>query len=225
MRIAVIVPCLDEAAHIASTLSRLQYLRQNGHQLIVVDGQSKDESVALATPLADHVVSHQRGRAIQLNYGSQIAEADILLFLHADTQLPDDADTLIIEQLAQSERQWGRFNVRLSGNHYWLRVVEFMMNMRSRWSGIATGDQAIFIERDLFEKIGGFPEISLMEDICLCKTLKRHCKPLCLNETVITSSRRWEEKGIWRTIVLMWRLRLAYFFGADTKQLKRQYDS
>jgi len=225
VRIAVIVPCLNEARHIVSTLSRLQYLRQNGHQLIVVDGQSTDASVALATPLADNVVSHQRGRALQLNHGAQITNAELLLFLHADTQLPDNADTLIIEQLAKSKRQWGRFNVRLSGKHYWLRVIEFMMNTRSRWSGIATGDQAIFVDRELFKKVGGFPEISLMEDICLCKHLKPYSKPLCLSEPVITSSRRWEEKGIWRTILLMWRLRLAYFLGIDTKQLKRQYDN
>lgn len=225
MRIAVIIPCLNEATHITATLSRLQTLRQNGHQLIVVDGQSDDNSVALATPLADHVSSCQRGRALQMNHGAQLTAANILLFLHADTQLPNNSDQLIINHLSNSNRQWGRFDVQLSGKQPWLRVIAFMMNLRSRLSGIATGDQAIFVRRELFEKIGGFPAISLMEDICLSKQLKRQTKPICLTEKVVTSSRRWEEKGMWRTIFLMWRLRLAYFFGIDAKQLKRQYDN
>lgn len=225
MRIAVIVPCLNEAAHIAATLLPLQALRQNGHQLIVVDGQSDDNCVELATALADHVVSCQRGRALQMNHGAQLADADILLFLHADTQLPEASDETITKHLANSNRQWGRFDVRLSGKQSWLRVIEFMMNRRSRLSGIATGDQAIFVQRDLFNKVGGFPAICLMEDVCLSKQLKRHSKPICLTEKVITSSRRWEEKGMLKTILLMWRLRLAYFLGANPKQLKRQYDS
>ncbi len=226
MRIALIVPCLNEAAHITTTLARLQTLRHNGHQIIVVDGHSDDNTAALAAPLASQVVSCQRGRARQMNHGAQLADdADVLLFLHADTRLPEAADKLIVDKLSQSSRQWGRFDVRLSGEQLCLRLVEFMMNQRSRLSAIATGDQAIFVRRGLFEKIDGFPDIALMEDIGLSKRLKQHSKPIHLPEKVITSSRRWEQQGVWRTILLMWRLRLAYFFGADPQQLKRQYDS
>ncbi len=225
MRIAVIIPCLNEAAHITATLSPLQALRQNGHQIIVVDGQSDDNTAALAAPLADQVVSCSHGRAQQMNYGAQLADADVLLFLHADTQLPQGADQLIVDQLSQSSRQWGYFGVRLDGKQFWLRLVEFMMNQRSRLSAIATGDQAIFVQHALFEKIGGFPNIALMEDIGLSKQLKHYSKPIQLSDKVITSSRRWEKQGVWRTILLMWRLRLAYFFGADPQDLKRQYDS
>jgi len=225
MRIAVIIPCLNEAAHITATLTPLQALRQNGHQIIVVDGQSDDNTAALAAPLANQVVSCPHGRAQQMNYGAQLADADVLLFLHADTQLPQSADKLIVDQLSQSSRQWGCFDVRLGGKQFWLRLVEFMMNQRSRLSAIATGDQAIFVQRALFEKVGGFPNIALMEDIGLSKQLKHYSKPIRLSDKVITSSRRWEKQGVWRTILLMWRLRLAYFFGADPQDLKRQYDS
>ena len=226
MRIALIIPCLNEAAHITATLARLQTLRHNGHQIIVVDGYSDDNTAALAAPWASQVVSCRRGRAQQMNHGAQLADdADVLLFLHADTQLPEGADKLIADKLSPSSRQWGCFDVRLSGAQLSLRLVEFMMNQRSRLSAIATGDQAIFVRRELFEKVGGFPDIALMEDIGLSKQLKQHSKPIHLPETVTTSSRRWEQQGVWRTILLMWRLRLAYFFGADPQLLKRQYDS
>ncbi len=225
MQLAVIVPCLNESERIAATLAPLRTLRKQGHQIIVVDGGSEDNSIELAKPLADTVVTTQCGRACQMNHGASLTKADILLFLHADTLLPSNAAELICQGLISTHKDWGRFDVKLSGNQYWLRVVEFMMNQRSRITGIATGDQALFVRRELFDKAGGFPEIPLMEDVELSKQLKKTSRPLCLKERVITSSRRWEQQGVWRTIVLMWRLRLAYFFGADPSQLKQQYDN
>ncbi|PCH60694.1 MAG: glycosyl transferase [Gammaproteobacteria bacterium] len=225
VRIAIIIPCLNESENMTAIMLRLQPLREKGHHIIVVDGLSDDNSVELATPFADQVAISKRGRAQQMNYGATLTDADVLWFVHADTALPQDADQTIIHHLSKSNRQWGRFDVQLSGKQFWLRLIEFMMNQRSCLSGIATGDQAIFVHRDLFKKSGGFKNIELMEDISLCKKLKHYSKPICLKEKVITSSRRWETQGVWRTILLMWRLRLAYFFGADPKQLKRRYDN
>ncbi|MEI2783937.1 MAG: TIGR04283 family arsenosugar biosynthesis glycosyltransferase [Candidatus Competibacter sp.] len=158
-----------------------------------------------------------------MNAGARQANGDILWFLHADSLPPPDALSLIRAALAGRERGWGRFDVRLSGRRPSLRMVEFSMNLRSRLTGIATGDQGIFVRRDLFERIGGYPPIALMEDIALSRTLKRYGRPVCLRQRVLTSSRRWERDGIARTVLLMWRLRLAYFLGADPDRLARIY--
>lgn len=158
-----------------------------------------------------------------MNAGSKVARGEVLLFLHADTFLPEGADKLIIDGLNQQGKSWGRFDVRLSGRHFLLRITEWLMNWRSRLTGITTGDQGIFVQRKLFEAVGGFPEIDLMEDIALSKTLKRQGRPLCLRHRVLTSSRRWEKNGIFRTIVLMWFLRLAYLLGADARSLAQFY--
>lgn len=225
--ISIIVPVLNEATAIVSTLSSLQPLRAAGHEVIVVDGGSHDATLALATPWADQVIRAERGRARQMNAGADLACHEVLLFLHVDTQLPDNADQLIIEGLRNSGRhppQWGRFDVQLSGKHFLLRIIEHSMNQRSRLTGIATGDQAMFICRDLFQRVGGFPDIPLMEDITLSRLLKRHTLPLCLRQRVITSSRRWEQRGIVRTMLLMWRLRLAYALGADPQRLAQLYE-
>lgn len=222
-RISIIVPALNEAAGIGDTLAPLQPLRARGHEVIVVDGGSTDATPARARPLADRVVASARGRARQQNAGAAQAAGDVLLFLHADTRLPADADRLVLDGLRASGRGWGRFDVRLSGAHPLLRVVERMISLRSRLSGIATGDQAIFIRRDWFTRAGKFPEIPLMEDVALSRTLRRMGPPLCLRDRVLTSSRRWEERGVLRTIVLMWRLRLAYALGADPARLAERY--
>lgn len=222
-RISVVVPALDEAAEIAATLSALAPLRGRGHEVIVVDGGSTDGTPELAAPLADRVVRSARGRAAQQNAGAREARGGVLLFLHADTRLAEGADRAVLEGLRRSGRGWGRFDVRLSGGHPALRVVERMISLRSRATGIATGDQAIFVRREWFEAAGGFPEIPLMEDVALSRALKRRGRPLCLRESVVTSSRRWEERGIARTILLMWRLRLAYALGADPERLARKY--
>ncbi len=220
-QLSIIIPTLNEADHIEATLRPLQALRQQGHELIVTDGGSTDATVALATPLCDRVIHAPKGRARQMNAGARHACGNYLLFLHADTFLPENAAALISSALQTA--RWGRFDVKLSGRPRLLRIIEFMMNLRSRLSGIATGDQAIFLRRDLFEEISGYPEIELMEDIELSRRLKRHGRPACLKERVFTSSRRWEENGIIKTMLLMWRLRLAYFLGARPERLNRHY--
>jgi len=219
-KVSIIIPTLNEAATIQTSLAALQHYRQAGHELIVSDGGSTDETCLLSQSWADKVISSSSGRASQMNAGATHSSGDILLFLHADTQLPGQALEPIIKQNLPG---WGRFDVKLSGCHPLFRLIETMMNLRSRISGIATGDQAIFIDQELFHHIGGFPEIPLMEDISLSRQLKKHSKPLCLRQRVTTSSRRWEQHGISRTILLMWRLRLAYFLGADPVKLAQHY--
>lgn len=222
MQLSIIVPVLDEAAGITGQLQALQPLRVRGAEVIVVDGGSTDGTQALAAPFADRVASATRGRAAQSNAGARCASGDTLLFLHADTRLPVDADRLIAAALS-STRAWGRFDVRIAGLHPMLRVVAAMMNLRSRLTGIATGDQGMFMTRAAFERCGGFPPIALMEDIALSRALLRLSRPACLRERVITSGRRWERQGVWRTIALMWRMRLAYFLGADPARLATRY--
>jgi rSAM/selenodomain-associated transferase 2 len=222
VRLSVIVPCRDEAEGIVAALDALQPLRRDGHEVIVVDA-SEDATANRARPLADRVLRAPRGRARQMNRGAALARGDVLLFLHADTRLPPAGDRAISEGLAGSGRAWGRFDVRLSGRRPALRVVEAFMNARSRLTGIATGDQAIFVTRDAFRAVGGYPEIPLMEDIALSKALGRLGRPLCLRDRVTTSSRRWERDGVVRTVLLMWSLRLRYFLGADPADLARRY--
>jgi rSAM/selenodomain-associated transferase 2 len=222
-RISIIIPALNEAAALPATLAPLQPLRARGHQVVVVDGGSVDGTLQVARAMADRVIASPRGRAAQQNAGAAASESDVLLFLHADTLLPPDADRLVLDGLAASGRGWGRFDVRLSGTAPLLRVVERMMGLRSRATGIATGDQAIFVRADWFRRAGGFPPIPLMEDVALSGALKRLGPPLCLRARVTTSSRRWEERGIARTIVLMWRLRMAYALGADPARLADRY--
>lgn len=222
--LSIILPVLNEASGIVAALQALAPLRTAGAEIIVVDGGSADQSVALATPLADRVLSAARGRASQMNAGAAIAHGKVLLFLHADTCLPAEADRLVGQAIAAS-RQWGRFDVRIEGKSPWLPLVAAMMNWRSRLSGIATGDQAMFALRDTFRAVGGFPDIPLMEDIALSRRLRASGRPACLAARVTTSGRRWETRGVWRTILKMWRLRLRYFFGADPQQLASEYDA
>jgi len=222
-RIAIIIPVLNEAAQISMVLKVLQAWRGPDCTLIIVDGGSSDDTVAQAVPLADQVIVTPKGRAVQMNAGAAATRSEILWFLHADSLPPAEAIHWIQSALANSNRHWGRFDVRLSGSHPMLLMVAALMNLRSRLTGIATGDQGIFVRRALFEHIGGYPAIALMEDITLSRRLKRHSPPICLHQRLTTSSRRWEHGGVFRTIVLMWRLRLAYFFGADPEQLARIY--
>ncbi|HEX6158401.1 MAG TPA: TIGR04283 family arsenosugar biosynthesis glycosyltransferase [Burkholderiales bacterium] len=214
-RLSVVVPALNEACAIRAALEALAPLRARGHEVIVVDGGSSDGTAELAAGWCDRVLTAPRGRALQMNAGARAARGDVLLFLHADTRLPPRADELVLDCPA-----WGRFDVRIEGRHRLLKVVAWAMNLRSRLTGIATGDQAIFVRRELFP---GFPEIALMEDLALCRMLKRIDSPSCLRERVVTSGRRWEARGVLRTIVLMWRLRLLYFLGASPDALARKY--
>ena len=220
--LSIVIPVLDEAAAIGTTLERLAPLRARGVEVIVVDGGSRDGTAALARAGADAVVDAARGRARQMNAGAAIARGDVLLFLHADTWLPDDADRLVLDAIAAGA-SWGRFDVRIIGRHPMLRVVAGAMNLRSRLTGIATGDQAIFVRRALFEGIGGFPDQPLMEDIELSLRLRRTARPACLRARVQTSGRRWETRGVWRTILLMWRLRWRYWRGEPARSLAEDY--
>jgi rSAM/selenodomain-associated transferase 2 len=226
MRLAVIIPTLNEAATIDGSLARLAPLRARGTRVIVADGGSNDDTVTRAAPHVDRVVGAPRGRALQMNAGARVPEAqdaDVLLFLHADTALPDDADRIVLRALANSRCVWGRFDVAIDGRSPWLPVVALMMNLRSRLTGIATGDQALFIERSSFVALEGFAPIALMEDIEFCRRAKRLSAPLALRVRVRTSGRRWDKNGVWRTILLMWRLRWAFFLGADPAQLAQRY--
>lgn len=222
-RLCIVIPALDEASAIADTLQALQAMRGRGVEVVVADGGSTDGTPALAADLADRVLAAPRGRARQMNAGAALAKGDVLLFLHADTRLPEDADRQVLEGLAGSGKCWGRFDVRIAGARCLLGVVAFCMNRRSRWTGIATGDQALFVGRETFAALGGFPDQPLMEDIELSRRLRRFGRPLCLRERVVTSGRRWETRGVWRTIFLMWRLRWLYWRGVPAERLAAMY--
>ncbi|PZO13815.1 MAG: hypothetical protein DCF26_16165 [Burkholderiales bacterium] len=222
MTLAIVVPVLNEATTLAGRLQALAPLRARGAQVLVVDGGSTDATVVVAQPLVDRVLQAPRGRASQLNAGADAAQADVLLFLHADTRLPADADRLI-EQALHGGHRWGRFDVHIEGRHALLPLVASLMNLRSRLTGIATGDQAVFVQRRLFESVGGFAAMPLMEDIDLSQRLKAIAAPACLRERVTTSGRRWDQHGFWRTVLLMWRLRAAHALGTDAQTLALRY--
>jgi rSAM/selenodomain-associated transferase 2 len=227
VRLGIVIPVLEEAATIESTLTRLAPLRARGAHVVVVDGGSTDDSITRARTHADRVLTAPRGRARQMNAGAQAAleerEIDALLFLHADSTLPADADVLIASVLGNPGRHWGRFDVTIAGRSQLLPIVAAAMNWRSRLTGICTGDQAIFITRDAYEQLAGFAPIALMEDIEFSRRAKKLSRPAVIAQRVTTSGRRWERLGVLRTIVLMWRLRFAYFRGVDPVQLARRY--
>ena len=219
--LAIVVPMLDEAATLPALLVHLAGWRARGCEVVLVDGGSRDDSVAMARAAGLRVVVAERGRARQMNAGAQACGGALLLFLHADTRLPEAADAMVRAALAV--QAWGRFDVRIDGRPLMLRVVAALMNLRSRLSGIATGDQAIFVRREVFEALGGFPDQPLMEDIELSHRLLRVSRPACLRARVRTSGRRWEQRGVWRTIALMWRLRWAYWRGVPAERLAEAY--
>lgn len=220
--LCVVMPVLNEAQAIEATLQALAPLRQCGARVVVVDGGSEDDTMAKARPHADAVISAPRGRAAQMNAGAALGWGEVLLFLHADTTLPDGADERLLQALTQGHL-WGRFDVRIAGRHRMLAVVSTMMNLRSRWTGIATGDQAMFMRREVFAQLGGFAPLPLMEDIDMSRRLRGLGAPACLRERVITSGRRWEQRGVWRTMALMWRLRWRYWRGESAHALAQDY--
>jgi rSAM/selenodomain-associated transferase 2 len=222
MKVSIIIPVLNEAEHIADTLISLASYRNQGHEVIVIDGGSNDDTVSISQQYADRVLRSDAGRAMQMNSGINEASGDALLFLHADTRLPADAVAKLIHAL-EDGYFWGRFNVRLSGKHFMFRIIERMMNLRSCITGIATGDQAIFVSHESIEIVGAYPRLPLMEDIVFSKRLRELGRPACIRQQVVTSSRRWEDKGILRTMLLMWRLRLLFFLGVPADRLARQY--
>lgn len=221
MKLSAVLPVLNEEPVIAATLAGAR--RAGVHEIVVVDGGSTDRTGEIAGEHADRVLSAPRGRAAQMNAGARVATGDVLVFLHADTLLPDDAATAIGNALRDPGVIGGRFDVDLVPGSALLRLVGALMNLRSRWSGIATGDQAIFVRRAVFESVGGFAEIPLMEDIELSRRLKRAGRIAPLRQRVATSSRRWREGGPVSTILLMWRLRLLYFLGVSPQRLRRAY--
>lgn len=220
--LSIVIPVLDERPHIAARLAALAPARAQGTEVIVVDGGSKDGTLEAASALCDRVIEAPRGRAAQMNAGAAQAAGDILLFLHADTSLPPDVLRLIGEALAGG-RAWGRFDVEIEGRSRLLPLVAALMNERSALTGIVTGDQAMFVRRVAFEAVGGFPDIPLMEDIAISRALKRIGRPARVRARVRTSGRRWDERGALRTIALMWRLRMEYFFGAHPNALALRY--
>ncbi len=223
-RLTIVMPVLNEGSGLAHALRALQPLIARGAQVIVVDGGSVDDSLAQAqAPGVAQVLSAPRGRALQMNAGAARADGDLLLFLHADTALPPQADLLVARALADGVHVWGRFDVRIAGRAKTLRVVSAAMNLRSRVSGIATGDQALFMTRAAFDAVGGFPAQPLMEDIEISRHLLRLSRPACLRQQVLTSGRRWDTRGVWRTVLLMWRLRYAYWRGTPVEQLAQRY--
>ncbi|MDP1955810.1 MAG: TIGR04283 family arsenosugar biosynthesis glycosyltransferase [Polaromonas sp.] len=222
-RLSIVMPVLNEAAAMGVALQALRPLLARGAELIVADGGSSDNSAALALASGAQLASAPRGRALQMNAGAAQATGDVLLFLHADTVLPASADALICNALADGSKVWGRFDVRIAGRPVMLRLIAALMNRRSRWTGIATGDQAMFMTRSAFETTGGFPAQPLMEDIEMSRRLLQLSRPVCLQARVQTSGRRWESRGVWRTILLMWRLRWAYWRGVAPERLAELY--
>jgi rSAM/selenodomain-associated transferase 2 len=222
--LSIVIPTLNEAPHITELLRDLTAARTRGAEVIVVDGGSSDATAKVAAAHADRVIHAPRGRAAQLNAGAAHAAGALLLFLHADCRVPADLDLVLKNALADRPVAWGRFDVRIASKRRSLRVVGTMMNWRSRMSGIATGDQGIFVTRALFGQAGGFPQQPIMEDIALSRTLKRLAKPVCLRCAITTSGRRWERRGVLRTVWLMWRMRLAYYLGADPAKLAGYYE-
>lgn len=224
--ISIIIPAFNEAETIEKTLKPLQSSRCSGNlEVILSDGNSTDNTREIALPGVDICINEAKGRARQMNAGAAVARGELLLFLHADTVLPDGFYETLANQLRQrSDRSlWGFYPVRLSGRQPMLRVVEWLMNHRSRLTSIATGDQGIYLSKDLWSSLEGFADIPLMEDIELSCRLRKLVSPLVQRQPLCTSSRRWESRGIIKTIALMWRLRWMYFRGVSPSELVKLY--
>ncbi|RMG35244.1 MAG: glycosyltransferase [Gammaproteobacteria bacterium] len=222
IRVSVVIPTLDEGETIEELLLALAPVRATGHELILVDGGSSDDTCERAIDHVDRLLRVEPGRAHQMNRGAAVATGDWLWFVHADSRMPAGAQAYL-KAIVASRRDWGRFDVRLDAPDPVFRAIETGMNWRSRLSGIATGDQGIFVRRSVFESIRGFPEIPLMEDIALSRRLRRRERPACPRLRLVTAGRRWQRHGVVRTVLLMWGLRLAYFLGADPAWLARHY--
>lgn len=225
MTVSIIIPVLNEGPQLRQFLESIQGWRRAGHEIILVDGGSDDNSTDAFGTLVDRIINTLPGRALQMNEGAKYARHEILFFLHADSSLAEQNLSVMISGLEKNKNVWGRFDVCLSGSHWMLRIIEKMMNFRSRTTGIATGDQGIFVYREIFNKINGYANIELMEDIDFSRRLKKLSHPLCLSSRITTSSRKWEQKGIFKTVMLMWLMRLAYFMGVSPRRLSSIYYS
>jgi rSAM/selenodomain-associated transferase 2 len=219
--VSVIIPVLNEELALSATLESV--LRLKPQEIIVIDGGSVDQTREVAASLGVRVISSERGRALQMNRGARLARGEVLLFLHADTRLPETALDDVRAAMKDQAMAGGRFDIRLDGAGWMLNVVGYMISLRSRLSRVATGDQAIFVRREIFHKLGGYPEIPLMEDVALSRALKRAGKVACLKSRVVTSARRWQMEGVWRTIFKMWLLKSLYLLGVSPFRLKRFY--
>ena len=221
MRISIVIPVLNEEKTLAAAVAALQPLKPD--ELIIVDGGSTDRTPQICAAARATVIHCSRGRGLQMNAGARQATGDILLFVHADTRLPASALDDIRTAMRDPECAGGRFDVALDGSHWMIPLIGALISLRSRLTQVATGDQAIFVRRDAFETIGGYPDIPLMEDVAFSRALKRRGKIACLRSRVITSARRWEMAGVWQTILKMWWLKSLYLFGIPPKRLKRYY--
>lgn len=224
--VSLIVPVLDEARIIRALLDSLvRYdFETDNVEIIIVDGGSSDATTQIVRSFdICHLVESEPGRAIQMNVGAAKASGDILMFLHSDSTLPENFLPFITRDFWASHKVWGRFDVRLSGRHPLFTLIAVMMNIRSNMTGICTGDQGIFVRRNVFERIGGFASIPLMEDIEISRRLKKFSAPFRITQKLTTSSRRWEEVGILKTVLLMWQLRLRYFVGQPAEALADYY--
>jgi len=221
LSIAVIVPVLNEQAALPALIDRLKMLSVD--EVVVVDGGSMDGTCDLLDVSGLRWITAPAGRAVQMNTGSAICLSDIYLFIHSDTEIDSSCFDAIKAAMQHPETVGGRFEVRLSGGHPALRMIAWFINLHSRLSGISTGDQCLFVRRSVFMRMGGFPELPLMEDIEFSKRLKRQGRIACLRERVTTSSRRWEQHGILKTVLLMWCLRLLYWLGVPAARLATMY--
>ena len=220
--LSIIIPTLNEAETIEATLQPLQALRHKGCEIILADAGSDDNTAQRAVSLVDQCVVAEKGRAQQMNAGADVAQGRWLLFLHADTWLTANFSSFLTA-LATTKKQWGFFPLTLSGSHFFFRIIEKAINFRSKVSSIGTGDQCLFVKKSVFLEVGRFPNVALMEDVSLCKTLRKRSSPWVCSDKVLTSSRRWEQHGILKTVLLMWRLRLAYFLGVSPDRLVKMY--
>ncbi len=223
MTLSIVVPVLNESVTLPALLEQLLPLHRGGVEVIIADGGSEDGTAMIAKRAGFRLVRSERGRARQMNAGARSAGGDVLLFLHADSRLPNGAERLIYAALADGHHVWGRFDVEFDVRTWIMDATAFGMNLRSCLTGIATGDQAIFVTRAAFEAVGGFPDQPLMEDVEITSRLRKRTRPACIRRPVVTSARRWQTRGAWRTIFLMWRLRLAYWRGVSPGDLARQY--
>lgn len=219
--ISVIIPTLNEELTIGPALKSV--LRLEPDEIFIVDGGSLDRTREVADSMGVRVFSSERGRARQMNAGAQLARGEVLLFLHADTRLPDSALADIRAAMQNHNIAGGRFDLELDSAGGMFKLIGFMISLRSRLSKIATGDQAIFVRREVFATLGGYPDIPLMEDVALSRAIKRAGEVACLKSRVITSARRWQTEGVWRTIFRMWALKSLYLAGVSPFRLKRFY--
>jgi rSAM/selenodomain-associated transferase 2 len=222
LKLSVIVPMLNEAGAIGATLAAIRVGAPDA-EIVVVDGGSADGSVEIARPRCEVVIIGERGRAQQMNAGAARSSGEAMVFVHADTIVPESFARDIETALADPSVVGGRFDIRLDDDHPLCVLIGALISLRSRISRTATGDQAIFVRRTTFDALGGFPDLPICEDLDFARRLKRAGRVACLRTKVITSARRWRRGGILRTSIRMWTIRLLYLAGVSPSRLSRMY--